>query len=164
MKAEIQFLMSPKDTDEFIAFAKQSVDDHDEDSECFRIGDCEINFQPSVMPNAMTIIIGYIAINSGGLDDGCKDQNRANKTYRELRNFIKKRYYNRLSTWTEGQKEKANRSRNHWLGPDAQHWKTENPNALMRLSNSSSILFDIAPEFHEMGSIEPKDEKFQFIR
>lgn len=158
MKAELQFLMSATDTDAFLTFAKDHVDSM-EDSR-FVIGDCEIIFTPSkLIDNAL--IVGSIMINSGGIDDGLQDQTRANNTYRTLRNWIKKHYYSRLSTWTVGNEAKMGRTRNHWLGPDAKQWKETTGNTEMRLSETSQVMFDIAPEFASMGGVEPKDEKFK---
>ena len=160
MKAELQFFMLEEDTAEFLEFAQQHID-HIEDTTHFIIGDCEILFTPSKLIGD-TLLMGKIAINSGGVDDGLKDQTRANNSYRQLRNWIKKNYYGRLNTWTEGKEEKSSRSRNLWLGKAAKKWKEENPdNTTMRLSEDSSIIFGIAPEIHAIGKIVPTNEKFQ---
>lgn len=159
MKAELQFFMLDDDTTEFLAFAQQHIDSID-DSTCFVIGDCEIQFTPSKQVGD-TLLMGKIAIDSGGIDEGLKDQTRANNAYRQLRNWIKKNYYGRLNTWTEGKEDKSSRSRNLWLGNAAKKWKEENPNSTMRLYEDSPIIFGIAPELHAIGKIVPTDEKFQ---
>ena len=162
MKAELQFFMLDTDTAQFQEFAQQYIDRIDviEEKIHFIIGDCEVLFTPSKLIGE-TLLMGKIAINSGGVDDGLKDQTRANNTYRQLRNWIKKNYFGRLSTWTEGKEEKSSRSRNLWLGMAAKKWAEENPDSTMRLTETSSIIFGIAPETHEIGKIVPTNEKFQ---
>ena len=162
MKAELQFFMLKDDEREFLAFAEQHIDKI-ENQNHFVIGDCEVIFTPSVLTGD-TLFMGSIAINSGGIDDGLKDQTRANNTYRQLRNWIKKRYYNRMSTWTEGEEDKSSRTRNIWLGTHAKKWAEENKNAKMKLSETSSICFGIAPELKAIGKIEPSNEKFRLKR
>jgi len=159
MKAELQFFMLDDDTTEFLQFAQKHID-HIEDTTHFIVGDCELIFTPSKQINN-TLLMGSIAINSGGVDDGLKDQTRANNTYRQLRNWIKKNYFGRLSTWTEGKEEKSSRSRNLWLGLHAKKWAEENPDSTLRLTETGSIIFGIAPETHEIGKIIPTDEKFK---
>ena len=159
MKAELQFFMLDDDTKEFLTFAKQHID-RIEDETHFIVGDCEISFTPSKLVND-TLLMGKIAIDSGGVNDGLKDQTRANNAYRQLRNWIKKSYYGRLNTWTEGKEEKSTRSRNLWLGMAAKKWKEENPDSTMRLKEGGSIIFGIAPEVPVIGKIEPSNKKFQ---
>lgn len=159
MKAELQFFMIDSDKAEFLDFAQQHIDRIEDDTH-FIIGDCEILFTPSVLIDD-TLLMGKIAINSGGVDDGLKDQTRANNAYRQLRNWFKKNYYGRLSTWTEGKEEKLSRSRNLWLGLGAKKWKEENPDTTMKLSKEGSIIFGIAPETHAIGKIVPTNKKFQ---
>lgn len=168
MKAELQFFMSSQDTEAFLAFASNHIDRHEERENTesqeaelvFVVGDCELIFKPSRLIDN-TLLIGSLSINSGGLDDGLNDQTRANNTYRQLRNWIKKHYYSRLSTWTDGNENKLSRTRNHWLGSDAKQWKQANPDAQLCLSENYGVFFDIAPEMGSMGGIEPKDEKFK---
>ncbi len=159
MKAELQFFMLDDDTSEFLAFAENHIDRIENDSH-FIIGDCEVIFTPSVL-NGDTLLMGSIAINSGGINDGLKDQTRANNAYRQLRNWIKKNYYSRISTWTEGKEDKSSRTRNIWLGQHAKKWAEETAKPIMRLSKSSSILFGIAPEIPVIGKIEPSNKKFK---
>ncbi|HIO93269.1 MAG TPA: hypothetical protein EYG68_10580 [Leucothrix mucor] len=159
MKAELQLLMLPSDAEAFLNFAKNHVDAI-EDNQRLIVGDCELTFQASEQ-SGHTLFVGRLNINSGGLDDGCKDSTRANNIYRELRKWVKKNYDNRLSTWEEGKEEKMGRTRNQWLAPDAKAWKQSNTDAEIRFSASSTVYFDIAPEFSNMGGIEPKGNKFK---
>ncbi|HFC92833.1 MAG TPA: hypothetical protein ENJ51_08485 [Leucothrix mucor] len=159
MKAELQFFMLPSDAKDFINFAKDHIETITADNH-FAIGDCLLEFQPSeLIENTLTV--GTLSINSGGLDDGCRDHLFANKTYRILRNWIKDHYDNRLSSWIETQESNIGRTRNQWLAPDAKRWKQQNNDAVMRFSLQSPVFFSIAPEFSNMGSIEPKGEKFK---
>jgi hypothetical protein len=159
MKAELQFFMLPSDVETFIGIAKEHVDTIETDTD-FNVGDCLLAFQPSKQHES-TLIVGTLSVNSGGLDEGCKDHLRANKAYRALRNWIKQHYDNRLSTWEEGKEDKIGRTRNQWLAPDAKCWKQDNDDAVLRFSHSSPILFGIAPEFVTMGGIEPSGGKFK---
>jgi hypothetical protein len=159
MKAELQFFMLPSDAEDFINFAKDHIETITADNN-LAIGDCILEFQPSQLTEN-TLTVGTLSIDSGGLDDGCSDHLRANKAYRTLRNWIKDKYDNRLSTWVETQESKMGRSRNQWLAPDAKSWKQENNDAVMRFSLQSPVLFDIAPEFSRMGGIEPSSDKFK---
>ncbi|MCK5813237.1 MAG: hypothetical protein KAH03_03220 [Cocleimonas sp.] len=159
MKAELQFFMLPSDAETFIRFATDHVDTI-KPNQGFGVGDCELAFQPSRWVEN-TLMVGTLSVDSGGLDDGCKDHLRANKAYRTLRKWIKAHYDNRLSTWIEGEEHKIGRTRNQWLAPDAKLWKQANNDTVMRFSTTNSVLFDIAPEFVKMGTIEPKGEKFK---
>ena len=159
MKAALQLLMLPSDVQVFLDFAKDHVDSIDAEQRLL-VGDCELIFKASEQ-HENTLFVGSLSINSGGLDDGCKDSNRANNVYRELRKWIKKNYDNRLSTWEEGKKDKMGRTRNQWLAPDAKAWKQKNADAEIRHSPTSIVYYDIAPEFSSMGGIKPKGEKFK---
>lgn len=159
MKSELQIFMLPSDVEAFINFAKDHIDTITP-NQCFTVGDCELGFYPSKMVEN-TLMVGTLSVDSGGLDDGCKDHLRANKAYRTLRKWIKANYDNRLSTWSEGMEHKMGRTRNQWLAPDAKQWKQSNEDAVMRFSQHNPVLFGIAPEFTTMGGIEPKGEKFK---
>lgn len=159
MKAELQFFMLPSDVKTFIHFATDHVDTIKPD-QGFSVGDCKLAFQPSQWIEN-TLMVGTLSVDSGGLDDGCKDHLRANKAYRTLRKWIKEHYDNRLSTWMEDEEHKIGRTRNQWLAPDAKAWKQENNNAVMRFSQTNSVLFDIAPDSVKMGGIEPSAGKFK---
>ncbi len=160
MKAELQFFMLPSDVETFIRFAEDYVDTINKTDQCFTVGNCELGFKPSQLIEN-TLMVGTLSVDSGGLDDGCSDHLRANKSYRTLRKWIKENYDNRLSTWTEDKQHEMGRTRNQWLAPDAKVWKQSNETAVMRFSHTSPVLFDIAPEFVTMGGIEPKGDKFK---
>ena len=153
MKAEIQLLTLATDTKVFIEFASHHVDAI-EDNQRLIVGDCEIIYRPSKQDGSR-LFVGTLSINSGGLDDGCKDSNRANNVFRELRKWIKKNYDNHLCIWEEGKKDKMGRTRNQWLAPDAKAWLQSNDDAEVRHSASSTTLYDLAPEFKTIGGIEP---------
>lgn len=158
MKAELQLFLLPSDIETFVDFAKDHVDEVESDR--FWVGDCEILFQvPEAIDN--TLFVSKLSINSGGLDDGCKDSNRANAAFRALRKWVKKNYDNRLCTWEEGAKEKMGRTRDQWLASDAKAWMKSAEETQMRYSERSDVFFDIAPEFATMGGIDPKGEKFK---
>ncbi|MEE9494725.1 MAG: hypothetical protein V3W04_15300 [Gammaproteobacteria bacterium] len=162
MKAEIYFFMTAPDAEAFIKHVEELVDSIEEHSESsiFIIGDCQIEYLPSIMIES-SLLTGSIAIDSGGIDNGCTQYLRANKTYKALRNWIKKGYYSRLCTWTEGEDMQAtsSRTRDLWLGPDAKKNKESNNDMQLRLSLTSDVLFDLAPETSTMGGIKPKAGK-----
>ncbi|MEE9343955.1 MAG: hypothetical protein V3V12_10025 [Gammaproteobacteria bacterium] len=154
--------MSTPDTEAFLKEAKKLIDSieaHGESS-VFIIGDCQIEYLPSIMIEN-SLLTGSIAIDSGGIDNGCTQYLRANKAYKALRNWIKKGYYSRLCTWTEGEdmQTTSSRTRDLWLGPDAKQNKESNNDMQLRLSLTSNMRFDLAPETNTMGGIKPKPEK-----
>ena len=159
MKAELQFFMLPSDIETFVEFATAHIDTI-EPNKGFTVGDCLLEFQPSKLVEN-TLTVGTLSVNSGGLDEGCRDHLQANKAYRTLRKWIKENYDNRLSTWVEQEAHKIGRTRNQWLAPDAKRWKQQHKTSILRFSNKSLVLFDIAPEFSTMGGIKPKGEKFK---
>ena len=158
MKAELQFFMTAKDMSDFLQFAQDKVDII-ENSQRFVIGDCEINLEPSLITDN-TIFIGHINIDTGSNDQSCNDQERAKSVFRSLRNWLKKNYTCKLSTATLENKDKQSMSRSHWLGPDARRWKEEDENKhLLRLSQTSSAIFEVAKISKLMGEIIPKESK-----
>lgn len=162
MKAAIQFFMTTTDAQAFLQQAEELVDSIEEQAEStlLKIGDCEIVYTPS-LKSENTLTAGSIAINSGGIDDGCKHRLKADGVYKKLRKWIKSNYTNRLCTWTEENTDKISRVRECWLGPDARQMKEVDKNMVLRLSLSSSTLFDLAPDMNVMGDITPKTKKFR---
>ena len=160
MKASIQFFMIDKDTQQFLSFVEKQVD-RIEANAYFHVGDCQIHFVASQQIEN-TLLAGQLSINSGGLDHGCQNQNRANNIYRKLRKKIKNTASNRLSTWIVGNENKVSRERNYWLAQEAKRWKEMTATGRLKPSKNSQILFDIAPEFVKMGTIKPKNERFKF--
>ena len=160
MKAEIQFFMTAQDAEVFINHVKGLVDsiNVNGDSSLLIIGDCQIVYTPSVL-SENTLLAGSIAIDSGGIDEGCSQHLKANSIYKKLRKWIKNNYTNRLCTWTEGDADNASRIRDFWLGPDARQRKEHDKEMLLRLSLTSSTLFDLAPDMKVMGDITPKTRK-----
>ena len=53
------------------------------------------------------------------------------------------------------------RTRNQWLAPDAKAWKQNIADTEIRHSATSSVHYDIAPEFSNIGGIEPTGKKFK---
>lgn len=158
MKAELQLFLLASDRAAFIDYVKDHVDEVE--SGRFWVGDCEILFKsPEVINN--TLFVSKLSLNSGGLDDGCKDSGRANAAFRTVRKWVKKNYDNRLCNWEAGAKEKMGRTRDQWLAPDAKAWVQSDEEAAMRFSEKSAVFFDIAPEFATIGGIVPKGEKFK---
>ena len=160
MKAEIHFFMTAPDAEEFINHVEGLVDSIKDDGESFLliIGDCQIVYTPSVLSES-TLSAGSIAIDSGGIYEGCNQHLKANSIYKKLRKWIKNNYYNRLCTWTEGNADNTSRTRDFWLGPDAKQRKESNNEMVLRLSCKSGTLFDLAPEMNIMGDITPKIKK-----
>lgn len=160
MKAKIQFFMTPSDAEVFINHVEGLVDSIKEKdgSSMFILGDCQIIYIPSVM-SENTLTSGSIEIDSGGIDEGCKQRLKANDVYKKLRKWLKNNYYSRLCTWTEGDADKASRTRDFWLGPDARQRKENDNEIELRLSFKSNTLFDLAPDMNIMGDITPKTKK-----
>jgi len=160
MKAEIQFFMTAEDAEVFINLAEELVDSKKENgaSSLLIIGDCQIVYVPSVLSENI-LMAGSIAIDSGGIDAGCKQRLKAEAVYKKLRKWIKNNYSNRLCTWTEGNADKVSRVRDFWLGPDARQRKESDSKMELRLSFTSSTLFDLAPDMNVMGDITPKTKK-----
>ncbi len=158
MKAELQFFMTPKDTEDFLRFTQDKVDAIEE-ARHFIIGDCEIHHEASLLSND-TIFIGRINIDTGDINHHCKDQERAKAVFRTLRNWLKKHYTCKLSTASLDDPDKRSMSRSHWLGPDAKRWKEKDAsNRLLRLSTTSPATFDVAKISKLMGEIVPKKSR-----
>lgn len=152
--------MTAADAAVFINHVEGLVDSIKENGESslFMIGDCQIVYTPSVL-SENTLSAGSIAIDSGGIDAGCKQRLKVEAVYKKLRKWIKHNYNNRLSTWTEGNADNASRIRDFWLGPDATQRKESDKKMVLRFSFTSSTLFDLAPDMNIMGDITPKTKK-----
>ena len=139
MKAELQFFAMPDDAEEFLAFARDKVDSIENDH-CLVIGDCEIIYTAGVI-DGMMLLVGSIAINTGTVDNSCAAQERAKAVYRSLRKWLKKNYSNKLSTYSLDDSEKVALARNHWISPAAIAWKKAKSQRLLKLYNTSPIVF-----------------------
>ncbi len=146
MDAEIRFFMTPKDEVEFLEFANKHVDKIKQNANLtqqFILGDCELLYTPTVLEKN-TMYSGVLEIRIESTDDACKNQLRANSTYKKLRNWLKKKYWSRLAYINKTKKDKLMPSRIHWLAPDAKKWKEESPEKhLLKLSKTSWMVFDI---------------------
>jgi hypothetical protein len=150
MDAEIRFFMTIGDEEAFFDFAKKQVDSivvFDAESETqkqrLHIGDCELYFTPTVIEDN-TMYSGVLEIRIENTDTACKNQMRANMTYKKLRNWIKKKYWSRLAFINKMKKDQLMPSRIHWLAPEAKKWKEADPEKhLLKLSKTSWMVFDI---------------------
>ena len=148
MDAEIRFFMTPNDEAEFLKFANKYIDEinQDEYKQSFIVGDCELFYTPTIIENN-TMYSGVLEIrieNSQEPDITCKDQLRANASYKKLRNWLKKKYWSRLAYINKTKNDKLMPSRIHWLAPDAKKWKEENPEKhVLKLSKTSWMVFEI---------------------
>lgn len=146
MDAEIRFFMTAKDEAEFIAVVEAIVDEIDTKNplkQRFLIGDCELFFTPTLMEDEV-MYSGVLETRIENNDDACKDQIRANASYKKLRNWIKKHYWSRLAFINKDKKDKLMPSRIHWLAPEAKIWKeSDEKNHLLKLSKTSWMTFDI---------------------
>lgn len=141
MEAEIQFFMTSKDEKDFLIYAEQHVDsiDHSHSAIVFKVGDCNLNFYPSVK-DGNQLFLGRLEVRLGMSQ--FKDQERAKSVFRKLRNWLKKGYFSRLAFLNK--RSQLTPSRVHWLGPDAKKWKLDKPKEhLLRLSTTSNTVFDI---------------------
>ena len=147
MDAEIRFFMTSKDEADFIAFAKIHIDEilpSDSQQQRFTIGDCELLFTPTLIEES-TMYSGVLEIRiDATADTVCKNQMRANLSYKKLRNWIKKKYWSRLAFINEKKNNTLMPSRIHWLAPDAKKWKEADPEKhQLKLSKTSWMVFDI---------------------
>lgn len=139
MKAELQFFAMPDDAEEFLAFAREKADSI-ENNHRLVIGDCEIFYTAGVIDNTM-LLVGSVAINTGTVDNSCADQERAKAIYRSLRQWVKKNYSNKLSTYSLDKSEKVALARNHWISSAATTWKKADSQRELKLYASSPIAF-----------------------
>lgn len=145
MDAEIQFFMTEKDQETFLAFSEKIIDSIDKTSATYRfiIGDCELLFSPSIRDGDI-LYMGKLEIRQSSSDMACKDQLRAINHYKKLRNWLKKNYWSRLAYINKNKKDKLMPSRVHWLGADAKKWKeTDSNKHILKLSTTSWMVFDI---------------------
>jgi hypothetical protein len=145
MDAEIILFMTKKDQADFLTFAKKYIDSTDISETACRlvVGECELLLTPSKMKHNV-MVTGKFEIRLGPSESACKDQERAKKTFRKLRNYIKKQYWSRLAYINKKKKNQLTPSRNHWLGPDAKTWKdADAKNHVLKLSQTSWMEFEI---------------------
>ncbi|MCF6189726.1 MAG: hypothetical protein L3J51_04535 [Cocleimonas sp.] len=158
MDAEIRFFMTHTDEAEFLAFANKHIDEIKQGSslkqenspeqkysakQSFIVGDCELFFTPTVIENH-TMYSGVLEIRIENSNTACKNQLRANATYKKLRNWIKKKYWSRLAYINKTKKDKLMPTRIHWLAPKAKKWKEEDSEKhILKLSKTSWMVFDI---------------------
>ncbi len=151
MQSEIQFFMTQTDQEEFFAYAETLVDrlGNDQDDKpagttIFSIGKCKLLFTPSPFENN-TLFAGKISINT--LDEkgkACDEEQRAKKTYRDIKKWIKKNYWSRLAYLDKTKNNKLTPSRAYFLGSDAKKWKDSNPGKhKLKLSATSWVVFEI---------------------
>jgi hypothetical protein len=146
MDAEIRFFMTANDEKDFIEFANQTIDKIELDDSIkqrFIVGGCELQFTPtSIEDNVM--YSGVLEIRIENNEQACKDQTRANASYKKCRNWIKKNYWSRLAYINKNKKNKLMPSRIHWLAPEAKKWKESDPqNHVLKLSRTSWMVFEI---------------------
>jgi len=147
MDAETRFFMTPTDQAEFIQFAKKHVDEIDKSSipHRFIVSDCELLFTPTELEEkTKTMYSGVFEIRIKADDTACKNQIKANASYKKLRNWIKKKYWSRLAFINKTKNDKLMPSRIHWLAPEAKKWKeTDEDNHILKLSKTSWMVFNI---------------------
>lgn len=145
MDAEILFFMTEKDEADFLTFAEKNLDSIDKGNDVYSlvVGDCELLFTPSML-QGLCLYTGKLEIRLGNADVSFKDLERAKSTFRKLRNWMKKKYWSRLSYLNKDKKDKLTPSRNHWLAPDAKGWKVgDRENRILKLSSTSWMVFEI---------------------
>ncbi|MEE9445012.1 MAG: hypothetical protein V3V19_05050 [Cocleimonas sp.] len=147
MDAEIRFFMTIEDEEKFLSFAKKHIDEvlqTDTLMQRFSVGDCELLFTPT-LAEGTTLYSGVLEIRIDATNDNaCKNQMRANMSYKKLRNWIKKNYWSRLAYINKQKNDQLMPSRIHWLAPEAKQWKESDPkNHMLKLSKTSWMVFDI---------------------
>jgi len=152
MDAEIRFFMTEEDEEEFFAEVNKHVDqiittDNSTDNNKQRLlmGDCELLYTRT-LAEGNTLYSGVLEIRTTNIniETACKDQMRAAKVYKKLRNWIKKNYWSRLAYINKTKKDQLMPTRIHWLAPQAKKWKEADPEKhLLKLSKTSWMVFDI---------------------
>jgi hypothetical protein len=148
MDAEIRFFMTETDEEEFFKVVNKTVDQvikTGSPQQRLLVGDCELLYTPT-LTEGNTLYTGVLEIRTSNikLESVCKDQIRASKAYKKLRNWIKKNYWSRLAYINKTKKDQLMPTRIHWLAPEAKKWKESDPeNHLLKLSKTSWMVFDI---------------------
>ena len=152
MDAEIRFFMTDEDEEEFFTEVNKHVDQiittdnsTDNDKQRLLIGDCELLYT-ATLAEGNTLYSGVLEIRTTNIniETACKDQTRAAKVYKKLRNWIKKNYWSRLAYINKTKKDQLMPTRIHWLAPQAKKWKEADPEKhLLKLSKTSWMVFDI---------------------
>ena len=148
MDAEIRFFMTTEDEAEFLAVVNKHVDDilqTETRKQRLLVGDCELFYTPTLSEDN-TLYTGALEIRTTNISQGavCKDEAQAIKTYKKLRNWIKKNYWSRLAYIDKTKNNQLTPSRIHWLAPHAKRWKESDPeNHNLKLSRTSWMTFDI---------------------
>jgi hypothetical protein len=148
MDAEIRFFMTDKDEEAFLAVVNKNVDQIlQTDTSQLRliVGDCELLYTPTQI-EGNTLYTGVLEIRTTNikLETTCNDQVQASKTYKKLRNWIKKNYWSRLAYINKTKKDQLMPTRIHWLAPQAKKWKEADPKKHhLKLSKTSWMVFDI---------------------
>ena len=152
MDAEIRFFMTDEDEEEFFTEVNKHVDQiittdnsTDNDKQRLLMGDCELLYTRT-LAEGNTLYSGVLEIRTKNIniETACKDQMRAAKVYKKLRNWIKKNYWSRLAYINKTKKDQLMPTRIHWLAPQAKKWKEADPeNHLLKLSKTSWMVFDI---------------------
>jgi hypothetical protein len=146
MRSEFQFFMAPQDQKDFLEFALPYIHEIDKSSKIYWklfLEDCYIQFEPSRILDG-NLISGRIAIATHGLDKEatCKNPDDAEKVYRKYRNWLKKRYSNKLSCYNIHKPESKQESKHFWIGPNAVEWKQKNDGLLKQFPNGF-VVFEI---------------------
>jgi hypothetical protein len=148
MDAEIRFFMTDEDEEAFLAVVNKNVDQIlQTDTSQLRliVGDCELLYTPTQI-EGNTLYTGVLEIRTTNikLETTCNDQVQASKTYKKLRNWIKKNYWSRLAYINKTKKDQLMPTRIHWLAPQAKKWKEADPEKHhLKLSKTSWMVFDI---------------------
>ncbi len=152
MDAEIRFFMTEEDEKEFFEVVNKNVDQiinadskGDNTKQRLLVGDCELLYT-ATLAEANTLYTGVLEIRTTNINIAiaCKDEMRAGKAYKKLRNWIKKNYWSRLAYINKTKKDQLMPTRIHWLAPQAKKWKEADPeNHLLKLSKTSWMVFDI---------------------
>ncbi len=137
--------MSVEDQNEFLHFCREHIDSIDESPDVYwflMVGDCPIQLLHSKCKDDV-LISGRIAIATHGFQIQCNDAERAEKVFKKLRNWIKKRYNNHLNCRSIYGEGKTSPVKNFWVGTDAIRWKAEkNERLFKQLSFDGAIVFE----------------------
>lgn len=149
MRSELQFFMVPKDQDAFLEFAEPHINEIDKSPGAYWklvVGDCFIQFIPCCIHDG-DLISGRIALATHGLDKEptCEDGLGAEKIYKKFRNWLKKRYSNKLTCRNIHIPDSSQDSKHLWVGPNVQKWK-QNNNGQLKQIPGGFVVFEFAED------------------
>lgn len=134
MRSQLQFFMVEDDEREFLAFAEQEVDSVEtskSSSLWLMVGDCPIQFCPSVSKNSV-LNSGRIAIATTGTEQVYESSLKGERIFKRLRRWMRERYSNSLVCRNMNIPGSDMAVRDFWVGPFAEAWVLEDAGRVLK--------------------------------